>query len=116
MGEGSCSTGAFGTPPLSPSRLRAVEWSSSIPSSLAKPSEPWRRAGNGATNSRSIPAGADLAIAMVAQTGQPGPAQSPAAALAAVRDDLDQFDRLLADDQGELSHTVPERSLRSGTA
>ena len=43
---------------------------------------------------------------MVAQTGQPGPAQSPAAALAAVRDDLDQFDRLLADDQGELSHTI----------
>jgi AcrR family transcriptional regulator len=42
---------------------------------------------------------ADLAIAMVARTGQPGPPQSPGAALAAVRHDLDQLERLLPEDR-----------------
>jgi hypothetical protein len=41
---------------------------------------------------------ADLAVAMVAQTGRPGPPQSPAAALVAARRDLDQLERLLAED------------------
>jgi hypothetical protein len=36
---------------------------------------------------------------MVARTGQPGPPQSPGAALAAVRHDLDQLERLLPEDR-----------------
>ena len=41
---------------------------------------------------------ADLAVAMVAQTGQPGVPQNPAAALTAVRRELDGLERLLAED------------------
>jgi AcrR family transcriptional regulator len=55
----------------------------------------------GRTDSAAVGATmADLAVAMVAQTGGPGPPRSPAAALAAARGDLDQLERLLADDHG----------------
>jgi hypothetical protein len=46
---------------------------------------------------------ADLAIAMVMQTGQLQPPQSPAAALEAVRHDLDHLGRLLAQDRDGVS-------------
>jgi AcrR family transcriptional regulator len=57
---------------------------------------------------------ADLAIAMVAQTGQVQPARSPEAALETVRHDLDHLSRLLArardgDDGVQPAHTAPPR-------